>query len=184
MFREVTMGYPSKAVANAFLDIAREHGATLTPLKLQKLVYIAHGWSLGLTNSPLVADEHPEAWQYGPVFPGLYHEFKEFGKGPISKKATELNFGGPGLAFDVVEPEVLHDDKLTWSLLRRVWDQYGKFGGIGLSELTHKAGTPWEQIWSQSRGIKNADIPDSLIQEHYKQLRDKNVAKRSEGLAA
>ena len=172
------MGYPAKAVANAFLEIAREHGATLTPLKLQKLVYISHGWSLGLTGTPLVIDEHPEAWQYGPVFPSLYHEFKEFGKGQIAKKASELDFNGPGFSFQVVEPEIPEDDTLTWSLLKRVWDAYGKFGGIGLSELTHQAGTPWAQIRNGSGGIKNADIPDDLIAAHYRELRDRNLAKR------
>lgn len=177
------MGYPSKAVANAFLDIAREHGATVTPLKLQKLVYIAHGWSLGLTAKPLVSDEHPEAWQYGPVFPNLYHEFKEFGKGPVTKRATEFDLSGPGISFDLVEPKIPADDSYTWALLRRVWDQYGKFGGIGLSELTHQSGTPWAQVWNQSHGIKNADIPDNLIMEHYKMLRDKSVAKRDHAVS-
>lgn len=174
------MGHSAKAVANALLHIASEHQAQVTPLKLQKLAYIAHGWSLGLLNEPLVTDELPEAWQYGPVFPSLYHEFKEYGKGSIGKKATDLNFTGTGLQFQVEEPTIPEDDKLTWALLRKVWDQYGKYGGIALSDLTHRAGTPWEQTWNASKGVRNADISNEIIKAHYDELRAKNVQKKTE----
>lgn len=175
------MGHSAKAIANAMLDVAREHGASVTPLKLQKLVYIAHGWSLGLTGEPLVVDQLPEAWQYGPVFPSLYHEFKEFGRGSIANKATDFNIGR-GLSFDLIEPVVPEDDTYTWSLLRKVWDQYGKYGGVALSELTHRSGTPWDQTWSKSGGVKNAVIPEEVVKQHYEDLRKRSAAKR-EGAA-
>ena len=39
------MGYSAKAVANYFLSkYGRKKG--ITPLKIQKLVYIAHGWHM------------------------------------------------------------------------------------------------------------------------------------------
>lgn len=64
-----TVGYSAKAVANYFLAQYGKHG--LNPLKLQKLVYIAHGWNLAVRNQPLVDNELPEAWEYGPVFASL-----------------------------------------------------------------------------------------------------------------
>ena len=169
------MAYPVKAVANAMLEIAEEHGASVSPLKLQKLVYVAHGWSLGLTGQPLVGDELPEAWQYGPVFPSLYQEFRDFGKGPVSRRATafEINDGG---GFSSVEPKVSSDDTPVWTLLRRIWDVYGKFGAIGLSDLTHRDGTPWQQVYSGAGGIKNLDIPNGLISAHYRELVEKRSA--------
>ena len=82
------MGYSAFAVANYFLRLGRDSGEEITPLKIQKLVYIAHGYHLAFTASdnspnglPLVDDEFAEAWQYGPVFPSLYHHFKRFGGG-------------------------------------------------------------------------------------------------------
>lgn len=36
--------------------------------KLQKLMYCCYGTILGKFGSRLI-DEHPAAWQYGPVFP-------------------------------------------------------------------------------------------------------------------
>ena len=44
-------------VANRFLAIAKKRGDTLTPIQILKLVYIAHGWMLGLYGRPLIKDE-------------------------------------------------------------------------------------------------------------------------------
>ena len=51
------MGHPVKAIANFFIDRYGRHG--ITPLKLQKLIYVAHGWHLALLDKPLVIDENP-----------------------------------------------------------------------------------------------------------------------------
>ena len=59
-----------EGVANAFLKKSQKDGTIITQMKLQKLVYIAHGWMLGLSGKPLVNQE-PEAWERGPVFPQL-----------------------------------------------------------------------------------------------------------------
>src|SRR5215510_7158653 len=83
--------YDSKAAANWFLDL----GQPLTPMKLQKLVYFAHGWSLALTGVPLIKDA-VEAWRYGPVIPALYHEFKHNGARPITDRATCLTRASDG----------------------------------------------------------------------------------------
>ena len=86
------MEYSAKAIANYFLELAAKHGEKVTPLKIQKLVYIAHGWHLALYEKPLVYDEFAEAWEYGPVFPSIYHEFKHFGGAPIAEPATDIEY--------------------------------------------------------------------------------------------
>jgi len=68
------MPLPSAAVANYFLDLGLRESIPITPLKLQKLVYFAHGWYLGFTGEPLL-NEGIQAWEYGPVIPSLYHDF-------------------------------------------------------------------------------------------------------------
>ena len=63
------------AVAKCFFDLAKAKGES-TPkfVKIQKLVYFAHVFYLGMHDKPLI-EEQLEAWQWGPIFPSLYHCF-------------------------------------------------------------------------------------------------------------
>lgn len=74
--------YDSRVVANRFLELAQERNDTLTPMQVLKLVFIAHGWTLGLLGRPLIRDE-VEAWQYGPVIPALYRAVSRFRSQPV-----------------------------------------------------------------------------------------------------
>jgi len=56
---------PTLAVANYLIGKAQSEGRSITPMQLIKLVYIAHGWTLGLYDQPLIG-EQVEAWTYGP----------------------------------------------------------------------------------------------------------------------
>lgn len=163
------MGYSAKAVANYFLSKYGKSG--ITPLKLQKLVYLAHGWHLAYFEEPLVGDEYAEAWQYGPVFSSLYHEFKHKGRSPIDGLATDLDWDN----LEEVTPRVDKSDKKVRKLLDRVWEVHGRFTGGQLSRMTHKDGSPWAETRKTEGGDrKNSHIPDELIMNYYKKLRDKN----------
>jgi uncharacterized phage-associated protein len=63
---------------------------TVTPLKIQKLVYCLHGWHLATRDSPVVGELF-EAWPYGPVLSSIYHEFKKNGKNSIEEYAREID---------------------------------------------------------------------------------------------
>ena len=56
---------------------------SLSNLKIQKMLYIAHMFHLGRHKTPLV-DGYFEAWDYGPVHPNLYHRLKIFGASPVT----------------------------------------------------------------------------------------------------
>lgn len=146
--------YDVIAIADSILKIAKEQGKKLTPMQLMKLVYIAHGWNLGLGRSDLFTDRI-EAWRYGPVIPNLYHATKVWGRDPIplEKVTGEIEVDGDTEAF-----------------LRDVFAKYGHLDGIALSNLTHKIGTPWESVYRE--GIFGIEIPDDLIRLHYEKLLD------------
>src|SRR5262245_26249764 len=80
---EFSLPYPVAEVANWLIERGLEDGRPVDPLKLQKLLYFAHGWHLAITGAPLL-DEPIEAWQYGPVVSSIYHEFKHFGSRAIT----------------------------------------------------------------------------------------------------
>ena len=152
----------AKAVANYFLDTQPRK---ITHLKLQKLVYISHGWHLGIFEQPLVTDEFAEAWKYGPVFPSLYHEFKMFESRIIDKAATDID----EIKFCIFTPRISENDNKKIELLDKVWNGYGKLDAVKLSELTHAEGTPWSKAWNKYPGLRNINIDNKIITEHYKE---------------
>jgi uncharacterized phage-associated protein len=148
-------GYSPFKVARFFIEKAAQTGQKLTPMKLIKLVYIAHGWHLALRKSPLIS-EKVQAWKYGPVIESLYHGFKHLGNSNIEK----------GEAICLPQNDM---DSETNALLEKVWAKYGGLAGTHLSALTHLGNTPWDIVWNQQGGKeqKCAEIPDTLIQEFY-----------------
>ncbi len=142
--------YSSIAVANCFLEIAARDGEVLTPMKIQKLVYIAQGWYLGLFKKPLISED-VEAWRYGPVFPTLYKEFELYGGRAILSPLDE-DRGSHGIKAN------------TRRFLDAVWKAYRKYTAVQLSSLTHKDGTPWEQT-----SYKQI-IEKDRIQDYYTEL--------------
>ena len=163
--------YSALAIANYFLSNYKNTG--ISPLKIQKLTYVAHGWHLAFFDEPLVSDELSEAWRYGPVFPSLYHEFKYRRNLPIIKLGTELEFNDDDTILIKV-PEIEKGDKETKKFLDRVWEVYGTWSGTELSGLCHKPGTPWEKTWKRSRGTRNTNIPNEVIKEHYLKKLEQN----------
>lgn len=158
------MAHSAKAVANYFLSLASKE--KLNPLKLQKLIYFAHGWHLALFDEALI-NEAVEAWAFGPVIDSIYEEFREFGKDSINRLAFEFkdleNF---------YPPKVSESDTKTSSLLNKIWKTYGKFTGIQLSNMTHKDGTPWRKIYEKCEGSlpDHKIIPSLDIKEYFSRL--------------
>ncbi len=136
-------------VAQCLLGLARASGGTLTPMQMLKLVYICHGWMLGLYQRPLIRDE-VQAWKFGPVIPPLYHAIKQYRSNPIG----QIPVAG--------ESEL---DPLERDLVDQVFNIYGHLDGITLSSLTHQPNTPWALTYrSDARGVV---ISNDLIQSHY-----------------
>src|SRR5579863_1788361 len=149
----VWTGYSAKTVANYFLGLARRDWIAVDPLKIQKLVYLAHGWSLQFLKRPLIKDPI-EAWRYGPVVPALYQEFRRFGASPI----TEFVPGGLG-------ESTYGLDAQTQSLLDAVWERYKSLSSIQLSMLTHEPGYAWDLAQRQATFVPwgGPRIPNELI---------------------
>lgn len=147
----------ARVVANRFLELAEADGQNnMTPMQLLKLVYIAHGWMLGLYNRPLI-DSEVEAWQYGPVIPDLYNAVKGYKSGGV-RGPLDLRWGSRAEELDAGEND----------LVSQVYGLYGHMNGVALSRITHAANTPWSQIYSPGRF--GEIIPRDLIADHYARL--------------
>lgn len=146
------------SVANKFIELADSNQISISPLKLLKLVYIAHGWHLAVFDKPLL-DEPIEAWQYGPVVRTLYHEFKRFGRDAITEPAQIL-------VNDQLVPVPIPTDPDAIALIEKVWEAYGGLSAYQLANLTHQANTPWDKVRKKWSG-HGALIPDKIIKKHY-----------------
>lgn len=160
----------TKSVANFFIDLARRNQKIITPMKLQKLVYYAHGWCLALFEKPLI-NEAIEAWRYGPVIESLYHELKHYGNQNIDDLLTDVVVftGRDGKEeFQLCTPRIPENSNLK-ELLEKVWSVYSPYSPIELSSMTHQPGSPWDQVFKEKGAIeRNAEIGQELIKEYFK----------------
>ena len=158
----------ARAVANTLLKLALRDNRTLTHLQLQKLVYIAHGWHLGLEGEPLFS-QPVLAWQHGPVIREVYDEFKGSGRQPIAhfyKKLDRSTF---------LEKIPFVESASANRMIERVWESYSDVGAIALRGLTHLKGTPWDDVYKDGSGAGRV-IPTESIQEYYRCLAEERGA--------
>ena len=164
------MPFDPRAVANRLLEMGRERNIIIDPMKLQKLIYYAHGWHLALTGRPLL-DRSVEAWQYGPVLPDVYRAFQRFGAEPISEPARYAAVDGNRMVLRRYKlPEADPDARYADRVLRRILEQYGNYSAIELSIMTHASGTPWAEAWSDNPGKRFIPIPDPKIESYFKSV--------------
>lgn len=151
----------SLAVANYILDVAEKAGISVTPMQLQKLVYFANGWHMEIFGGEKLVQNNFEAWQFGPVMPIIYHDFKKYGSSPIT-----------GRAFNPFsqQPWVVDLDEKQKKVIEDVIGLYGNMSGAKMSHLTHKKNTPWSRTWDNGFGSGN-DIEPELILEEFKAIR-------------
>ena len=113
-------------VANFFLKIVdRDSGSTITPLKLQKILYYAQGYYLAKFDKPLFNEDF-QAWAHGPANPAIYDKYKDYRFESI----------------DEPEEELYDFDEDTSLFLAHIWDAFGIYDGKYLEELTHSE-FPW-----------------------------------------
>lgn len=146
--------YDPREIANEFLKL---NGGPMNQMKLQKLVYMAHGWNLAINREPLVA-ARIEAWDGGPVFRQIWNHIRDFGYN--TKNALLGRENGDAYTADLSPQER--------EVISHVWKRYGGYSGLELSEMTHKEGTPWSNSYF-GRG-RNSTVTDIDIRNHFVEL--------------
>ncbi len=105
-------------------------GDTISPLKLQKLLYYCQAWHLTIFGNVLF-DEKIEAWAHGPVIPSQYARFAYLQRHEQIKT-------------DKINIDALKLDAKTESLLKEVLSIYGEHSASYLEALTHRE-NPWKE---------------------------------------
>ena len=126
--------YSADNIADFFLSkINSQKGDTISPLKLQKLVYYAQAWHYTIFGHPLF-EEPIEAWMNGPVTPSLFRRF-----------ASTPKYSAIDLSSHEINP--IEFTATSNQLLTEVFMVYGDLSASYLEELTHS-----EPPWILARG--------------------------------
>ena len=145
--------YKIEDIANYYL--AKE---SMTPKKLQKILYYAYSWFLTIENESVNELENRlfenkfEAWVHGPVAVTIYQKYKDYGFWDIPKYKDEL---------------IDFSDSVT-SILDEVWSVYGTYSGHDLESITHRE-DPWKKarvgcdVFERSNNV----IHDADIYKYY-----------------
>lgn len=116
MSRQIT----ADEVADYFLALAHERGESVNNLKLQKLLYYAQAWHLGLHGEPLF-EARFEAWVTGPVIPTMFSRFEEFSFHdlPVPDRVPDLSEDTAGFLDDIADQYMARDEyELEWMTRR------------------------------------------------------------------
>lgn len=155
--------YEAKAIANLLLDWAESQSQQISPMKLQKLIFFCHADYFVQFQAPLIKQEF-EAWDYGPVIPSIYQEFKKFGKRPISSKAMIFD---PVFARHIEAKAAI--DPVIEATLKKLFNFYLGFTAAELSEMSHENEGAWRQARSLfANGLNiNRRISASMIERFH-----------------
>ncbi len=144
----------------------------LTPLKLQKLLYYVQvNHLINNQGQPLFSDSI-QKWQYGPVVPNVYFEFKDNGIGHISEPKSTFSYqmnpeGGFSFEFKTFDESRIHNDLAIQNIITNVVDHLIDRDPFQLVNKTHM-----EHVWlkDQSRilmGEKNIEYTNQELYNYF-----------------
>lgn len=155
----------SPEIANEFIRIGRQRGHAFNQMQLQKLVYIAHGWTLAHSGQPLTGDR-PEAWSFGPVYRRLSDALARYGTAPV---LPEIRTGEFEPCSDIhARTEAARADLIPFEMdtIAMVYQDYGRLDSCHLSLITQTVGTPWARVFADGAG-EFKDIPHDLVRAQF-----------------
>lgn len=145
-------------VANTFLEKSKRDNINVTPMKLQKLIYILYKEYLKKTKTRLF-EEKFEVWKYGPVIHEVYVAFRIYRSNVI----TDFYYNNTDKTqYTTVELKKGSNFNIIFN---QVWEKYGSFSGIYLSQLTHQQDTAWSL--ADERGDRFLLDEDIISEKEY-----------------
>lgn len=154
--------YDGRGVANFILDYGDNSNVIITNLGLQKLVYFCHVWFMVSTRRPLVK-HHFEAWEFGPVLPYLYRDFKRFGDERITDRALKLD-----VKTGVRTVASIDLCSKKEAILTDVVRFLCRLSAGQLVDYSHVEGGPWHKVWHHEGKINpGMKISNDEILEFY-----------------
>ena len=139
----------SVILAKSLRHMAVLEGIDLTQSQIQTILYIAYGVRLATKNERLTS-EHPQMWQYGPVFPRAYNRLRK-----DSTDGTDEYYS------------LKTDHPNIFKYLENCFRRYAWTKACILSTPHLSEGTPWYQTRKSNPDRWGVRIEDELIREWF-----------------
>lgn len=157
------MVYNVLDVCRHVINYSNEKGYGISNLKLQKILYFIQAYFLISTPSKCFY-EKIEAWDFGPVVPEAYREYKQYGGMwiPSISKIYFLDRENPwkSEAIPYFDNVIEKADK---ERIDAVVDKFSDYSATGLVTLTH-AQAPWINAYEKG---KSNEITTDAIKEYF-----------------
>lgn len=130
-----------------------------SPMGVNKIVYLIHGWSLAHGRS--VVGELPQLWKYGPIYASLYDALRSFKNNPVMTPQPIVQ--------GATVPIVPHADKETIVTIKATVDVYTECTDLQLSTLAHADRSPWKEEAASRNFRTSLDqvIPEWRLRDHF-----------------
>ncbi|HEX8314816.1 MAG TPA: type II toxin-antitoxin system antitoxin SocA domain-containing protein [Flavisolibacter sp.] len=158
------MAYPASIIAQAFVQKGIDEGNFVTQMKLQKMVFFAHGYHLAKYGEPLVSEKF-EAWKFGPVVQDIYQTYKLYGSDPIMD-----TYFLPKPPADARQKQL---SEAALEAIEYTWKVTKPLSANQLSYWSHVDGSPWAAVYDPA---KNSAIPNESIKEYFQKLLSREEA--------
>lgn len=165
------------AVANEFVALAGpDRIGDITPAKLHALVYLAHGWHLGVKGHPLL-NGRVSAWRDG-VFVAELREAGCWGTKRVETPLTLLTMDDARGMMAEQTPR-MPVRSLELKTVHAVWKLYGRLPSFDLVRITKEAAAPWDLIWNDEERPNDEPkvIPNATMKIFFRELAGKRRSK-------
>ena len=152
-----------------------QNEVTVSPLKLQKLLYYMQAWHMVyFKRENTLFDDEPEAWVNGPVYRKIYNEYKNIGL------YNQIMLDNVGSGKDTLKKDIEElYEKLAltpeqWDFVESVFKHYGTMSHDRLVFLTHSQ-FPWNNARKGLAPFEYTDKKISLddMYNYYSELQSK-----------
>lgn len=161
--------YKVMDVSRYIINHLNDEGSSVSNLKLQKLLYFVQGFFLCIKDEPCF-EERIEAWDFGPVVPKVYHEYKIFGANSIPSIEGHFEFSSHGNSIEV--RKIIFDDSIfsdiDKGIINMVLDKLKKYSATKLVDITHNQ-APWQKAYECGRNntISNESIKECFEKGYF-----------------
>ena len=138
-----------------------KEGMTVTPLKLQKILYYVQAWMMVFFNEQLLFGDEPQAWVNGPVYKSVYDRFKDTGRYTQLKKEDFIGEGAQLTDAIASYADRLGLTKKQFGVLNKLLLIYGAKNQDQLVFMTH-CEMPWSKARADLEPFENSENPISF----------------------